>query len=91
MPPKALLPKPSDLNQLPLPIAEKILGMVDTTNRREHIYAMTALISGATCFLGCLLAFVYLVVQGYQKSAGAVLGATVLSIVGKFIAARQNR
>lgn len=57
-------------------------------NRRDYSYALTALICGAVCFLGVVGAFVYLVMQGHGVSAGALLGAGILGIVGSFIRAR---
>jgi len=43
---------------------------------------------GLICFLTCIGSFTYLVMNGHDKPAYAILGATVLGIISQMINAK---
>jgi hypothetical protein len=83
-----LLPPASELAKLSDQQAVAVFELVDRANRREHSYALAALLCGTVSFLGVVAGFLYLVVQGHTQAAGVLLGAAVLAIVGQMIGSR---
>jgi hypothetical protein len=80
-----------DLSQLSDATAARTLELADKINLREHSYATSGMRSGLISFATCVASFTFLVHDGHPKSAFTVLGAGVLSIIGKMIGARLSR
>ncbi|MGH9606457.1 MAG: hypothetical protein ACRD3N_12265 [Terracidiphilus sp.] len=61
--------------------AEVIAKMAGSRQANEARYAMLGMVCGTLGLLACIVAFVYLVINGHVREAYAVLGTAVLSIV----------
>jgi hypothetical protein len=49
------------------------------------LYATLSLLGGLIVAVAVIGGFVYLVVQGYPKAAGGLLGVGVLNMIGGFV------
>jgi len=83
-----LLPSPADLSALHDAVAVRVVDAAVANLNNNHRYAMTGMICGTISFLGCVAAYVYLVADGHPKAATLALGAAVLSVIGRMLAAR---
>jgi hypothetical protein len=92
MPPKtSLIPSPQQLaayQQIDPKLPVEIVQVADRSDRRNFIYAMTALVSGWTAFIFAVLTFAYLIMHDHAGAAASVLGTGVLGIVYAMIRAR---
>jgi uncharacterized membrane protein YjjB (DUF3815 family) len=84
----SLLPSPTELARLNDAVAARVIEAVIANLNNNHRYALTGMICGTASFLGCVGAYVYLVVEGHPKAATVALGAAVLSVIGRMLAAR---
>jgi hypothetical protein len=84
---QALLPNPEVLRQLQdVGLSpETVVRLIDADQRRKLLYAITNSVMGGICFLAIIVAFVYLVMKGHPKSAGAVLAAGILAIIREML------
>jgi len=57
------------------------LVLTHQQQQRAYYYRRLGLLAGTVCFLACIGVFTYLVVMNHERSALAILGATVLSVV----------
>jgi hypothetical protein len=80
-----LLPPASELKTLSDETIKSIAALAGADNQRANKYAIVGMLCGTVSFLGCLGAYVYLVMQHHEVPAGLVLGTTVLGIVGLMI------
>jgi len=72
---------------------EKVKSLVEFSggqSRESTMYAAVGMLCGTVSFLACLAAYVYLVKANHEVAAGAVLGTSVLGIIGSMIRARTN-
>ncbi len=92
MPPpdKSLLPRKSDLQSLNDEQVRAVVALVDSEGRRGLIYSVLGMVCGTISFLASLAAFVYLVLHGHERVAAVVLGATIVTIVGRMIQGRTR-
>jgi hypothetical protein len=89
-PDRPLLPPSEELANLSDRKVEQVVILLAGYNRRSHFYAILGMACGTLSFLGCLGAYVYLVVQGHPTAAGVVLTTTVLAIIGRMIGSRLD-
>jgi hypothetical protein len=89
--PVYLLPAPDELSALSDSTAAKAIQVIDNANKREHSYAIVAMVCGTLGLMTCLLVFAYLVRTGHPQAGGLVLGAGVLAIVGQIVNSRLNK
>ena len=55
---------------------------------RQFTYAVLSLLSGIVALLSIIGGYIYLVVQGYPRSAGGLLATGVLGLIGGFLRSR---
>jgi hypothetical protein len=65
-----------------------IVQAIDGQLRREYRYAVGGQIVAALALILMAGGFVYLVMNGHEKAAYALLGAGVLNVIGGFLRAR---
>ena len=85
---KALLPAAKDLALLSPEEVKLVLDAISQEGDRGLQYASLAMRCGTWSLLGCLAATCYLVTIHESTMAKIVLGAAVLSIIGKIVAQR---
>ncbi len=85
---RALVPAAKDLALLSPQKVKLVLDAIDREGERDLQYASLAMRCGTWSLLGCLAATCYLVTIHEATMAKIVLGAAVLSIIGKIVAQR---
>lgn len=86
---RSLVPPARDLALLSDTKVQSICDLTDREGQRYHRYAMFGMACGTMSFFACLATSAYLVRIGSPKMAAVVLGAAVLSTVGKMLASRM--
>lgn len=71
--------------------AAALIRLAEGKHRRETLYAILGMACGTLCFLGCIIAFAYLVMHAHSTEAYVVLGTAVLALIGRMIAARLEK
>lgn len=74
--------------QVSEPLPALIVQAIDAQLKREYRYALGGQIVAALALILMAGGFVFLVMNGHEKPAYALLGAGVLNVIGGFLRAR---
>jgi hypothetical protein len=89
LPDRGLLPRKSDLESLNDEQLKGIFAAVEAQGRRSFLYSMYGMTCGAVSFLASLAACVRLAGQGHESAAALVMGAAIVTTVGRMIQGRK--